>query len=188
MHIYGPAFYYNLINFLSLSIQIMIACCSQSCRPIASLKRWTQWRYCHNKEEVWGCAERIPRSFKYPAVSEDERAQTSQITLSAQTASLIVGCLSDVGCWDVTPLIESHNKDLVWTAPSVVYCYCNHHNNLAPKTSNGGVEAAGICIAAFDLGKSKQSILSYCKWCEGYNALPSLCLSFQLLSQPLLLS
>lgn len=44
---------------------------------------------------------------------------------------LIVGCLSDVGCWDVTPLIESHNKELVWTALLIVHSYCNRSNNLA---------------------------------------------------------
>lgn len=57
------------------------------------------------------CRERIPRGLKYPTVGADERTPPSQITLSVQTASLIVGCLSDVGCGDVTLLIESHNKD-----------------------------------------------------------------------------
>lgn len=148
-------------------------------RSIASLNHWTQWRYCHNKREVWGCAERIPRSLKYPTVSEDERAPPSQITLSAQTASLIVGCLSDVGCWDVTPLIESHNRGLVWTAPSAMYSYCNHHNNLAAWNIKWWCGSCRNLHCTLWSLKFKQSKHSLCKWCEGYNILPSVvCLSF----------
>lgn len=39
-----------------------------------------------------------PEALKYPTVGADERAAPSQITLSAQTASLIVRRFSDVGC------------------------------------------------------------------------------------------
>lgn len=46
---------------------------------------------------VTGGAERIPRSVERPTVGADERTPASQITLSAQTASFIVGLLSDVG-------------------------------------------------------------------------------------------
>lgn len=52
--------------------------------------------------------------------------------ISPNSLSFFVRRLTDVGCWDVTPLIESHNKDLVWTAPSIVHGDCNHPNNLAP--------------------------------------------------------
>ena len=40
-----------------------------------------------------------------------------------------------------------------------------------PKTSNGGVEAAGICIAPFDLGNLNKA-LSHSEQREGYNVLP----------------
>lgn len=46
---------------------------------------------------VTGGAGRIPGSLARPAVGADERTPASQITLSAQTASFIVGLLSDVG-------------------------------------------------------------------------------------------
>lgn len=146
----------------------------QSRKLMASLKHWTQRRYCHNKEEeVLGCAERIPRSL---SVTEDERAPPNQITLSAQTASLFVRRLSDVGCWDVTPLIESHNKDLVWTAPSIVHGGCNHPNNLAPwniKWRHGSCR--NLHRSLWSGGKFKQSRLSLCKQCEGDTALPFAC-------------
>lgn len=44
-----------------------------------------------------GGAERTPGSLERPTVGADERVPASQITLSAQTASFIVGLLSDVG-------------------------------------------------------------------------------------------
>lgn len=101
---------------------------------------------------------RIPRSLKHPTVSEDERTPPSQITLSAQTASLIVGSLSDVGCWDVTPLIESHNRGLVWTAPSAVYRYCNHHNNLAPRNIKWWCGSCRNLHCSLWSGRSRQSV------------------------------
>lgn len=43
-----------------------------------------------------GMCEHLPRSLKYPTTCADERAPPSQVTLSAQTASPIVGCLSEM--------------------------------------------------------------------------------------------
>ena len=76
----------------------------------------------------------------------------SKITLSAQTASLIVGCLSDGGCWDVTPLIESHNKDPCLACSTGWVTTVITTITWLFETSNGIVEAAGICIGPFDLG------------------------------------
>lgn len=41
-----------------------------------------------------------------------------------------------------------------------------------PKTSNGGLEAAGICIAAFDLRNLNNASSSSAKQREGYKVLP----------------
>lgn len=57
------------------------------------------------------------------------------------------------------------------------------------KTSDGGVEAAGICIASFDLRNLNKASSYSAKQREGYNVLASLfCLSLLLLSKSPLLS
>ena len=59
-----------------------------------------------------------------------------------------------------------------------------------PETSNGGVEAAGICIAPFDLGDLNKASARSAKGVKVATSCPSslVCLSFPLLSEPPLLS
>lgn len=59
-----------------------------------------------------------------------------------------------------------------------------------PETSNGGVEAAGICIAPFDLGDLNKASARSAKGVKVATSCPSslVCLSVPLLSEPPLLS
>ena len=79
---------------------------------------------------------------------------------------------------------ESQQAPFVWPTPLVVYSYCNHHNNLAPRNIKWWHGSCRNLHCTLWSGRFKQSELSVCERREGCNVLSCLvCQSLLLLSK-----